>query len=482
MVKNALVSLWRRKDSTAPADFACSGFFVAPRHILTAGHVLENVPVLDDKLQLWARCEVAATSSYQLALIAAHETLDVVLLQIDAMPAEATSLSPDLDSSRRTELHLYGYFRGDREEKQRAHALTFDDRNKQYRLDIKQPEGHSGSPLCAGVHVWAMAIRHYKDANIHRGCALGVHQFWPWLSGLLPDLAKSAVQPPPQWTEWVERGRSTMAKSFRSAVFDRFEPVFPRDGDGLPEAIGAALTNPEQATVGKNCVDALIDLFKSCHAAVLDGSVTLAANERKAAHIGFLSAMGSAARLCLDPAQLHAYGIDPNGKLPSILMVPAFTVPGAGLALRPAPQHSWVLGEENGLPAVQDCHAVELPVELGEGDNRRQSLAAAAFRCIAGLVKMPACIDDAICRKIRARAISEAREGRARLLVAGSQWKSADRDELQVWAAENLGINLLILDSPDGAAAGLFLSEEEPLLARIYEFMDLLRKSEWNPT
>ena len=128
------------------------------------------------------------------------------------MPEGATCLSPILDNSLPRELVLHGYFEGASEAGQLVHPLNFDDAHKQYRLDTKQPEGHSGSALCIGERVWGMAIRHYRDPNIHRGCALAVHQFWDWLGPLLPESAKA--EPPPQWDECVGLARSRMAQAF----------------------------------------------------------------------------------------------------------------------------------------------------------------------------------------------------------------------------------------------------------------------------
>lgn len=164
------------------ADFACSGFFVAPGFIVTAAHVL------DRGVDLWARAEAGATTAYQISSEDhKHDHLDVALLRIGTMPDRAICLAPLLDPSLPPDLRLYGYFEGDREAGQAVTVLSFDGGNAHYRISIKQPEGQSGSPLCLGDRVWGMAIRHYTDANIHRGCALACHQFWTGFAACCPS-------------------------------------------------------------------------------------------------------------------------------------------------------------------------------------------------------------------------------------------------------------------------------------------------------
>jgi hypothetical protein len=475
MIQDALVSLWHSQDSMNPDDFACSGFFVAPGRIVTVKHVLK------DGADLWARPEAGATTPYRIAATHdAHAELDVALLRIDVMPPRAIDLSPLLTISSPPELRLHGYFEGALEQGQEVKALNFDDINHHWRLDVKQPQGHSGSPLCVGDRVWGITICRYQDPNVIRGCALACHQFWDWLCELLPELGQA--KPPPQWDEWVERARAGMAQAFKRPLFDKFAGSFARHDSGLPEALRKALEDKTQSKVGEACVDALIELAKQSHEAILDGSVVLGSKDCKVLRKSFLGAMGSAARLCLDPEQLHAQGIDPNGELASILDVEAFTVAGGALAMRSAPHESWALGDDHGIPSLKDSNTFELPLELGEGEDRKHELAAAAHKSVAGLARTPECFDDAMFRAIRGQAVSQAKEGKARILVFFSKLAPEERKELQAWVSSTLGVNLMLLKKPDGDTSKLYLCEEAVLLARICEFLGQIYQPEWNVT
>lgn len=476
MIKDALVSLWHSQDSTNPDDFACSGFFVAPGCIVTVKHVLK------DGADLWARPEAGATTPYRIA--ATHNThpeLDVALLRIDVMPPGAICLSPLLTMSLPPELRLHGYFEGALEQGQEVKALNFDGTNHHWRLDVKQPQGHSGSPLCVGDRVWGITIRHYQDPNVIRGCALACHQFWSWLCDMEPEL--SQTKPPPQWAEWVERARTAMAQAFKRPLFDKFAGSFASHDSGLPEALRKALEDKTPTKVGEACVDALIELAKQSHEAILDGSVVLGSKDCKVLRKSFLGAMGSAARLCLDPTQLHAQGIDPNGDLASLLDVEAFTVAGGALAMRSAPHESWKLGDKHGIPSLEDSNAFQLSsFELGDGGDRKHQLAVAAHQSVAGLVKTPECFDDALFRSIRGQAVNQAKEGKARILVISGQLAPNERNELQAWVSKTLGVNLMLLKEPDGDTSKLYLCEEAVLLARICEFLGQIYQPEWNLT
>ncbi|MCM8595750.1 trypsin-like peptidase domain-containing protein [Accumulibacter sp.] len=473
MVRDALVSLWRSKDSTALADFVASGFFVAPATVLTARHVLDGGALL------WVRAAADATTAYPVLAPLCHSDLDVALLRIEAVPSGSRWLEANSAAQAPGDLSLNGFFEGGYENPQKVTALQFDPQARHWLIEPKQPPGHSGSAICSGDRVWGIAVRHYSDPNVHRGCVLGIHQFADWLREQLPARPDLLRRPPPTWDEWLARWREVMTKAFRKPAFEKFDAVVRRDGGGLPEALNDALTGAQPERAGDACVDALIDLVEHCGEALRDDELLPAAHERGSAREAFLVAMGAAARLCLDPGHLQALGIDPAGELASVLDVEASRVAGAGIAVRPAPQHAWKIGDDRGIPVVRDQFAHELPLELGAGENRKRKLAKAAFLSVSHLDQAPEKIDDALQGTIRGRAKILARKGQARLLVLGQRLPEEERRELQEWVASQLGVNLLTL-TPPAAGKGLFVCDEDLLLARICEFLTLLSNPEWN--
>jgi len=183
---NALVSIWKSKDSTRADDFVASGFFVADCLVLTAKHVLK----ISDKL--WARPRVGGQASYLMSDAKPHDELDVTLLKIDLMPQGTQALVPLLDDKReQLDVDMLGYFDGRREEVKAVQILNYDQAARHFVFGQKQPQGQSGGALCVGDKVWGMPVRHYVDPNTHRGCAIAIHHFWDWLRQYLPASASN---------------------------------------------------------------------------------------------------------------------------------------------------------------------------------------------------------------------------------------------------------------------------------------------------
>ncbi len=97
-------------------------------------------------------------------------------------------------------LTLNGFFEGRLEAAQELSVLNFSDEDRNYVTQLKQPRGQSGSPVCtADGQVWALAVRHYADANTLRGGVIAVHQFAEWLDVHVPSPTegKGEVKPKP---------------------------------------------------------------------------------------------------------------------------------------------------------------------------------------------------------------------------------------------------------------------------------------------
>ena len=474
MVKDALVSFWNSPNSTDRAHFVGSGFFIAPARVLTAKHVT------GEGGGLWLRPEAGATGCYPVSAerLAIHRELDAAVVTLDAMPAGATVLQPLLGKTQPGEVWLNGYFEGRREAAHPYTVTSFDEGEAHYLLSSKQPKGHSGSAACVGARVWGMTVRHYEDANIHRGCAIAIHQLWDWLCSEIPDLGR--ILPPPSWDEWVADMRGRLKASFESPVF---ATVLGGLEDGLPGPLARALEKTDSATLGERCVEALIDSLKQAAARLKDGSVTLGQTERNTARERLLDAMGLSVRLCLDPEMLPCRAAADGSGLDAIIELEAMSPASAAIVTGLNRGRCWETGATpSGIPTVRDklAHAAA-GFEMGEGPDRQKEIARLIHKIVLPLNPLPANVSKAMMSHLRGYLRSEAREGRARLLVLEGEISPALRQELAEWLQSQLGISLLLLRDPEDDSAPYYLCDEAELLARIHEFVKLVNQPEWNP-
>lgn len=283
---------------------------------------------------------------------------------------------------------------------------------------------------------------------------------------------------PPTWDQWRESARIGLQGGFERPVFVKLDKLVAP----LRAELDVAFGGNDPATIGEACVDALVKCVDDCLHALQEGAVTLASAERRAARSGFLSAMRAAARLCLDPSRLQAHGLDPNGRIGPILDVPARSVAGATLASRARPDESWRVRKHPilGIPVLEDVHAHEVPIELGSAKDARRELEKMAVASVAGPLKLGAQLDDKARGEFRAYAISEAKAGRARLLVIPGPLPDDLRAEIQDWIYRTLGVHLMCLHEPQSASSELYLCDEQALLAQICRFLAVLDSPEWS--
>lgn len=473
MIKDTLVSFWNSPDSTDKAHFVGSGFFIASARVLTAKHITQG------HAALWLRAEAAATDSYRIDAerVHPHDDLDAAVIALDAMPVGAAVLHPLLGKTQPGEVQLNGYFEGRREAAHPYTVTTFDGTNRHYLLSSKQPKGHSGSAVCVGTRVWGMTVRHYNDANIHRGCAIAIHQLWDWLCSQIPDLGR--ILPPPSWDEWVADMRGRLKASFDSPVF---ATVLGGLEDGLPRPLAKALEKTDSATLGERCVEALIDSLKQAATRLKDGSVTLGQTERNTARERLLDAMGLSVRLCLDPEMLPCRAAADGSGLDAIIELEAMSPASAAIVTGLNRGRCWEEGATpTGIPTVRDKLAHAAGFEMGEGPDRQKEIARLIHKIVLPLNPLPANVSKAMMSQLRAYLRSEAREGRARLLVLEGELSPALRQELAEWLQNQLGISLLLLRDPEDDSAPYYLCDEAELLARIHEFVKLVNLPEWNP-
>jgi len=470
-VEDALVSFWSSPDSKDEAHFVGSGFFIAPCKVLTAKHLFKR------EGGLWLRPE-RGTSAITPASVASHPELDAAIATLDVMPEGATVLRPLLDSSFRGEVKLNGYFEGKLEAPHPYTVTTFDSNFRHYLLSPKQPQGHSGSAACVDQRVWGMTIQHYIDPNTLRGCALAIHQLRPWLCEQIPDLGRMLL--PPSWDEWVASGRAGLTACFDSPVFP---PLLGGPEGGLPDPLSNALATTTASTLGMRCVEALIDVLKRGAERLNDGSATLGRTQRDTARERLREAMGVGARLCLNPEKLPCRALDDGSGLDAIIDFEAINAASAAISTGLNRGKCWEAGvaPSGGRSTLKDKWAHSAGFEMGEGVDRQKELARQFHRILYPASPLPVEVSKATLREIRGELRSEAKEGRARLLVLKGELPDALRQELSDWMQRHLGVSLLLLREPDDDSAPYYLCDEGELLARIHEFVKLINQPEWNP-
>lgn len=469
MVKDALVSFWSSKASMEREDFVGSGFFIAPGRVLTAAHVV------NDPRPLWLRPEAGATQDYAVERVKVcnHDSLDVAIVPLPVMPAGAFSLRPWAGQGHPREIMLNGFFEGRREEAHPYTVLSFDSGAGHYLLDSKQPLGHSGSAACVGDRVWGITVCHYIDPNTLRGCAIALSQVWDWLVENVPEI--ETIAPPPDWGEWVGAIRQRLQTCFDVGVFSH---LFKMHG-GLPEALAAEIAKTDPRTLGERAVEALLKLAE----AAVPRLVERGREERSSARKGMLAAMNLACTLCFDPARLPPGAARGAEGLGALIDVEAGSAASAALATCSDRHACWKPGVNRlGVPVLDDERAHVLPFETAEGDDRRKALALFAHRVALRPQLPPAEIDKATQRDLRAYLRSEAKRGRAHLLVLEDELRPEVRRDLEAWIQQDLGISVLLRRDPEGDSAPYYYCDEADLLASIREFVSLLSQPEWNPS
>jgi hypothetical protein len=184
--KGSVVSFWFSEYDTSPDSFACSGVFVASKRILTVAHVF------DSGRKLWVRPKGDMEQAYlPVAQPELHLKLDAALVDIELMPADCVPARLDRSDAIPAEGNnaflINGFFAGKYEAPFDSRWVAFEANDSMHRLDTKHPKGHSGSGVSRDGLLWGMTITHYKDPNVHRGCALSLAQLWPgWLEKLVP--------------------------------------------------------------------------------------------------------------------------------------------------------------------------------------------------------------------------------------------------------------------------------------------------------
>nr|WP_255435369.1 serine protease [Rhodoferax sp. BLA1] len=241
-----MVSIWTRRDSSAAEDFLCTGVFVSDTWILTAKHAAQTGK------NIWASATASGPNSYSVVERQLHDDLDVALLRVESSPA-GSSFLPCNAQVRYEQLNrpitLVGFFEGRLEAAQDLDILRFAEADRHYLTGLKQPYGQSGSPVCSGGSIWAIAVRHYADGNTHRGCVIAVHQFVTWLQSYVPNaVIEEQTAAPPGWDvidpTFLQTAAATIRTGDLSEYFDGEDPLWPTISTGripVRAAVGVLL-------------------------------------------------------------------------------------------------------------------------------------------------------------------------------------------------------------------------------------------------
>jgi hypothetical protein len=475
-LSSALVSFWAERDRSSEDAYLGGGVFIADNLILTAAHVVPTDPE-----KVWVRVEASGTLGKSIdGRVDRHPELDVALVRLRTpMPAAARALACDVETRYDRPLHefqLCGYFEGKLEQPHPLTVTCFDDEEQHYLSTLKQPCGHSGSPVCHGPRVWGVAIRHYTDGNVHRGCIVALAQVRAWLEPLLAECGVGLSSHEAPAAAHALAGKFLGRLQHQLATLHASHPALADvDDDGLLAGLRDALQSAKerrQAADGRECVDRLMKLTRRITEALDEPPLdTLPRAERAALRRRLKCAMGSAAKLCLEPSGLAAGFANV-----ALLEIPADTAHGATLVMREEPDRNWVYEIRGGLPRVRDQHALELPIELGEGEDARRELARAIHASVSPTGETPKEISQALMDQIGGLAHSEAAEGRARYLVLGRSETAKLPQDTRQWLRDRLHVDTLQLA---GANGRLFVYPENLLFGRLQEFLKLLDRPEW---
>lgn len=466
-ITKALVSFWSHPTDTGKQHFVCSGVFVKPGWVLTVKHAfLERSPV-----SLYVRPNTGDLQAYPLQEAPLlHPELDAALVRIKVPPTGATCLTFDYRTEEELvhgQTQLFGFFEGRLEKELPTQILNFEAEGRYYVSSPKHPVGHSGSPLCIGSKVWAVASAHYLDGNTPRGCFISAGQLRSWLDDLLAGLVEKAG--PPSTTASL----SERLKALRTALVNAFAHIKPEPGsglklhEGLPLALHQALADDNEKT-GEACLDALRGLLEQLNDEISSGQLGFGAGGREKFRLAMQVALAAAGRACLNLSCVQQAG--------DAHQIPADTSQGAALAVRQEPHKSWVSGERWGLPALLDRHTFELPQELGEGDYAKTDIARGLYVSLSPTGQVPASVSKDLLLHLKGLARVEAKKGQQRFLVLKREDTKLLDPALRAWV-KDMNLGLLELKGDDGR---LFWFAEPELLATLQDLWHTLNQPPWH--
>ncbi len=484
-IRNALVSLHSHPTDDGVEHFLCSGVLIASGVVLTVGHVFDDfAPEC-----LWVRPQVNRSPAVPIhGEVHRHSTLDAAWFQLESHPEHAEPLLIDGYSSLRSGVDhsLYAYFENALHNALTRRVVTFDAQRSWYTTEPLHQRGMSGGALCHDGALWGLLFARYTDISDNRGCVLGMHQLWDGflenVSGIrrrgdapqgagsttapmVTHAAASATAAVATHAAEIDALRRIVRALFSAPPLRDWDWVRPLD-DSIPRRLHEILGATGRDR-GEQVVDWVVALTDAINDAVKYQRLSLVAPTQEFVHERLLQAMGKAARLCLDPAQLAGLRA-----LQQWLEVPAATPEGALVAVRSEPHHGWqaVRGEQD-APTVNDRYACSF-VEGGVGDDANYVLLSAIVSLrsrenpTGERIELKEA-DHARCRRWRQFLTDEHKRGRGRCLVVGDAYRGALAPGTVAFLG-GFGVAVVVLL---GGGDSLFLLDEDLLLGRIQGFL-----------
>lgn len=282
------------------------------------------------------------------------------------------------------------------------------------------------------------------------------------------------------WQEWRQQARRAITRAFADRVFEKFHPFWPEwKTSGLPPTVDQSLSK-SPPSAGRASCESLLLLANEMSCLLREQEVVLTAVDSQRAQQRLKTALGCAARLCLDPvvrSRLRPAGSD-AGKCR--LSAPAKEIAGSMLIHREKPEITWALPQAEGGAPLEDDAAIPITVETGDEASTRQKLAQALHASFYPSVKVPAHIDEDTQDRLRGANQVATLLGENRYLVFDGRNESALTSTLEEWISRELGTDILVLLGARSSPQ-LFLYDETTLITLIARFLRMLSAPEWNP-
>jgi hypothetical protein len=474
-LRSAMVSLWRHQSSRDTDNFLGSGVFIGRATILTVRHIAQQCSPL-------FALAYSKNVADEVCRVACHPDPEidvaVVWLRDHPMDAKIAPVDASLFSSGQG-VQIAGYFEREYEAPSTAIVKQRVAEDRHYLIDLKQPQGYSGSPVEVDGRVRGVVCRHYKHSNTHRGCFIAVDQFADWLTQHVPGALVAPARPVAASVAGQREALQNLAKdklkrSLSAKLFDKFPADSIEREGSVPLRLADALRE-DADDVGEAAVQGVLKLARDLGELLRDETVSLTPKEKEGIKGRLKEAMGWACRLCMGERAAGYVSLKDFAEEAVALDTP----PGATLLFGQARHQSWVVTDQDGLRTVKDEHAILPRIELGEGADVKRSITKAVAASFSVTGQFTGEVDSKLENLLRGKAKGAAADGLARYVVLEASKGRAIDSEIRQWIRTTLGIGSIELTGFD-AAQGLLTIDETLMLDRVTHLLDLFAEQEWN--